>query len=280
MNKFINSRSFRLQSRNTAPAIVIALALLLSSSSSDAYGPPGHQVDEGLSANNQFDVISIRASDPASSGFSIRPDPDNFKMTGASLKFLIQYAFDLHAVQVENAPAWTRSIHFDISAKMDAPTHFPEASGSRDAWQPRQKLLEARLRSLLATRFGLRTHKSERVLSIYELTIGKGGAKLLAGTDNTGYTTSPTTLTCSYSSMDNLASILADILDRIVVNRTGLTGAYRFTLKWSRDDSTLADASTPGIFTALNEQLGLRLKSAKSSVNTLFVDSVDQPSPN
>jgi len=228
-----------------------------------------------------FDVASVKPSDPKHSGFTVRPNPSNFTISGASLKYLIEYAYNLHDFQIESGPEWTNSARFDIVAKMDDPSmaesHEPAAPQD---WEASQNLLRARLQFLLADRFKLRVHKGTKELPIYTLLVVKGGPKLQASKVNTGYSSGPGQLRCSDSTMDALASMLSDMVNRIVLDQTKLTGGYVFTLKWTPDDSLSTNAVLPGLFTALQEQLGLKLASSKGPVETLVIDRVEMPSEN
>ena len=223
-----------------------------------------------------FDVISIKPSDPNSRSFTIKPEPNSFTMTGASLKFLVQYAYDLHGFQIEGAPAWMTSARFDILAKADPPS---TPAQSQD-WEAGQKLLRARLQSLLADRFKLSAHKGKMEMPVYGLVVAKGGPKLEASTTNTGFSTGRGQFVCSDSSMDDLASLLSGDMDRMVLDQTKLTGGYKFTLKWTPDESSNPNPDLPGIFTAIQEQLGLKLIPTKGPVEMLIIDRVEKPSEN
>jgi uncharacterized protein (TIGR03435 family) len=225
-----------------------------------------------------FDVVSIKPSDPKDLSMQWRRRKDSFTMTGASLKFIIRYAYDLQDFQIEGAPAWINSARFDIAAKVDAPSAQPSSpSAEKDA---EQKLLENRLQSVLADRFQLRVHKGAKEMAAYGLVVAKGGPKLNPSTKNTGSSTGRGQLACSAASMDDLASILSTMENRIVLDQTKLTGDYAFTLKWTPDDTTNPNADLPGLFTAIQEQLGLKLIPTKAPVETLIIDHVEMPSQN
>jgi uncharacterized protein (TIGR03435 family) len=226
-----------------------------------------------------FDVISIKPSNPKDLGFTIRPSPNTFAMTGASLKFLVQYAYNIHEFQIEGAPAWMKSARFDITAKMDAPSaEMPRALNLAQGWEAEQKLLEERLRSVLADRFKLRVHRGTKEMPVYGLVIAKSGPKLKASANNTGYTSGPGMFICSDTSMDALASMLSDMVNRTVLDQTKLIGGYAFSLKWAPNDTDNSDL--PGLFTAIQEQLGLKLVPTKGPIEVLLIDHVEMPSEN
>jgi uncharacterized protein (TIGR03435 family) len=232
------------------------------------------QQDTLMNQKPTFDVASVRPSDPDSTGFSGRPKPDDFSMKGATLKFLVQYAYDIHDFQVEGAPKWTESAKFDVQGKMDQP-----AGGTLNR-QAANRLAQLRVQNLLKERFKLRVHPSTKELPVFGLVMTKGGPKLQAATKNEGYSMAAGMYKCSYASMSDLAWMLSGSLNRIVDDETNLSGPFAFTLKWTPDEVTNPDATTPGLFTAIQEQLGLRLLPQKRPVPVVVVDSVDRPSNN
>jgi uncharacterized protein (TIGR03435 family) len=148
------------------------------------------------------------------------------------------------------------------------------------------------LQSLLTERFQLKVNPGERTLPVYVLVVGKSGAKLTAlptpkdsdeaRNRNHGTRTENGHLTATALSMDSFADYLtsqSDSGDRVVLNRTGLAGDFDFNLNWTEDrgGGIAADAAYPGLFTALEEQLGLELKSDKGSVPVVAVMAVSKP---
>jgi bla regulator protein blaR1 len=257
------------------PITLVALAPFVN-----AYQVPAPAEHESVSASTPattFDVVSIRPSDSKNPGMQIRPGKDSFTITGGSLKFIIQNAYDLQDFQIEGAPAWIDSARFDIIAKTDAPSPPTSTPAEKDA---EQKLTEIRLQSLLADRFQMRVHTGTKEMPAYALVVAKGGQKLRPSTKNTGYTSRQGQLVCSGMSMDSLASVLSGMESRIVVDQTKLPGDYAFTLKWAPDDTTNANADLPGLFTAIQEQLGLKLIPAKAPVRILIIDHIEKPSEN
>jgi uncharacterized protein (TIGR03435 family) len=229
-----------------------------------------------------FDIVSVKTSNPDNLGFGMKPDPNNFRMSGASLKFLVQYAYDIHDFQVQGGPNWINSARYDIAAKMDQPTESEVGNPSTVHQGPeaRQKLVELRLQALLADRFGLRIHRESKEMPVYAMVVGKGGSKLMPPKVNTGYTTARGLLKCGDFSMSDLALSLSEFVSRMVIDKTGLTGRYSFTLKWTPEDYQDADQVLPGLFTALQEQLGLRLETQKAQVPIVVIDKIVRPSEN
>jgi uncharacterized protein (TIGR03435 family) len=267
--------------RNSRRAIVITalllpLALMVVTPPASAHEKPTKEQQGSPTQTTTFDVISIKPSDPNNRSIVIKPEPNSFTMTGASLKFLVQYAYDLHGFQIEGAPAWMASARFDILAKADPPS---TPAQSQD-WEAGQKLLRARLQTLLADRFKLSAHKGTMEMPVYGLVVAKGGPRLQAPTNNTGFTTGRGQFVCSDSSMDDLASLLSGVMDRMVLDQTKLTGTYKFTLKWTPDESPESNPDLPGLFTSIQEQLGLKLVPTKGPVEMLIIDHVEKPSEN
>ena len=117
-------------------------------------------------------------------------------------------------------------------------------------------------------------------MPVYGLVVAKGGPKLDASTANTGSITRGGQFVCSHSSMDDLASLLSSAMDRMVIDQTKLTGSYKFTLRWNPDESLNQNPDLPSIFTAIQEQLGLKLVPTKGPVEMLIIDHVESPSQN
>jgi uncharacterized protein (TIGR03435 family) len=257
-------------------ALLLPLALTIVTPPASAHEKPATEQQSSPTQTTTFDVVSIKPSDPKNTGFAVRPDPNNFTMIGASLKFLVQYAYDLHGFQIEGAPAWMTSTRFDIVAKTDT-TSAPAQSQDLEATL---KLVRTRLQSLLADRFQLRAHKGTMEMPVYGLVVAKGGPKLQASTNNTGFSTGRGQFVCSDSSMDDLAALLSGVMDRMVLDQTRLTGDYKFSLKWTPDDSPNPNPDLPGLFTAIQEQLGLKLIPTKGPVEVLIIDHAERPSEN
>ena len=205
---------------------------------------------------------------------------------------LITFAFGVHARQIVGGPEWVQSARYDIEG-------VPEAPG-----RPAREQLEAMVRGLLANRFQLKLAPETRDLAVYALAIAKGGVKLKESPDvdgeHPGYgfkSISPRAeMGVMHMTMSNFASALQRVvMDRPVVNQTMLSGRYSFTLNWTPDDSQFlqwrgAGANTAtareeqdspaGLFTAIQEQLGLKLQPEKAPVDVLVVQHIEQPTAN
>jgi uncharacterized protein (TIGR03435 family) len=142
------------------------------------------------------------------------------------------------------------------------------------------------LQALLADRFGLKVHEETRILPVYALVLAKGGPKFQPSQIN-GTTIMNSNGQISVAGSDHTVALLAEqlgkMLGRVVVDKTGLDGRFELTLKWTPDDFDsrgVGSADGPSLFTAIQEQLGLRLESQKAPVSVLVIDRIQMPSPN
>jgi uncharacterized protein (TIGR03435 family) len=190
--------------------------------------------------------------------------------TNVTLKDVIGQAYKVPQSQI-GGPDWLDSERFDISAKIP--------SGERDQ-VPRM------LQTLLSTRFHMALHRDTKELPVYDLTVAKNGPKLKKIDSESGITSNSNRTRWHLDAkvtMGALAEFLSERVGRPVLDRTGLSGPFEVTLDWAIDDAPAtndADAG-PSLFTALQEQLGLRLDSTKGPVETIVVDRADRaPSDN
>jgi len=234
----------------------------------------------GLSASHaedqvRFDVASVKTNTSGPlAGFSEDITPEGrFTTRNVTLWNLIRLAYHLRDLQISGGPGWIKNEGFDIEARPASPV-------SRD------KVPEM-LRVLLAERFQLSAHTESRNLPAYALVVSNSGSKLQPTIGAGGPKISRLgQLVMPNMSMDQLSQILEFELDRPVIDRTGLTGDFSIRLEWTREkDRTAAgdtrvDQSRPSIFSAVQEQLGLKLESVKAPVDVLVIDSVQLPSAN
>jgi uncharacterized protein (TIGR03435 family) len=247
-----------------------------------------------------FDVISIKPNPAITSGYSIGDRvPGTFKAQYASLLLVIQYAYDVKAAQIEGLPPWAESERFDINAKID------DALATQEKSLPREQtalLSETRIQALLAERFALKLHHETKDMPVLALAVAKGGSKLVEtalapvpgeehplppGSVMTKSGGTQSSITCNQASLKVLLNILAsqaELSGHILLDQTGLTGKYTFTLQWTTQNlsAEAAASDSPGtsLFSALEEQLGLRLESTRAPVDVLVVDHVSELSPN
>jgi uncharacterized protein (TIGR03435 family) len=202
-----------------------------------------------------------------------------------TLKLMIAAAYNLNSREISGGPEWLESDHYDIVAVTPG-----EVRPTRDEQM-------AMLRNLLADRFKLAFHREQKEFSIYELEVAKGGPKLKPSTaapDDPAQLISTVypqriVLPARNATMGDLASLMQRaMLDRPVVDKTGLTGRYDFDLEWAPDETQFggevpaasADAPSAPLFSAIQQQLGLKLEAARGPVEALVVDKAERPSEN
>jgi uncharacterized protein (TIGR03435 family) len=222
-----------------------------------------------------FDVATIKPADPNGS-VAIRRSGYRIATTSTSLLFLITWAYDVHSDLVFGKPAWLDSIRYDIVA--NAPHDDRSAGPAPLAAQPTdfKKLMQA----LLAERFHLVLRRETRELPIYALVTAKGGPKfrLTEAPAVAGQTpfrmTGAGRLAGEQVSAEMLAKALSGQLDRSVQDQTGLQGVFDFQLAWEPE---MAHARVEGasLFTAIQEQLGLKLESRKGPVEVLVIERIE-----
>lgn len=217
----------------------------------------------------EFDVATVRPAAPSTDGRShtrISTDTDTGKLnyTNVNLKDIIGQAYKVQEYQI-SGPDWINTERFDIVAQ------FPPHTDARQ--------LQPMLQSLLTDRFKLATHRETKQLPVYNLVVAKGGPKFKAAESSSGITSDSNRTRWHVKAtvtMRRFAEFLSDEVDRPVIDKTGLTGAYDFTIDWAVDSSVATNDSGPSIFTALQEQLGLKLDSAKGPVEIIVVDHAEK----
>ena len=222
----------------------------------------------------EFDVTSVKPS-RAEGWQGIDTMPGRIRAESITLLRCIREAYGVGPHQVIGGPDWMAADRWEIVARADRPVDDDD-------------VLMLMLRELLADRFRLALHRETRMLPSYVLEVDKRGPRMQraeAGDSDTemhGGRGGPATLEARKTDMNRLAELLDWRMDRPVVNHTGLNGGYNFTLHWApenlRDPENGADDVS--IFTAVGEQLGLRLRTGKAPVEVLVIDHVERPSEN
>ena len=262
---------------------IIALAALPSKTAwAIPDDPPAPPKPMAADANPVFEVATIKPSTPEE-GFSILigrrgAGANSLSTTNTSLSDLIKFAYDLHLRQITGGPAWFETEKYDVTGK-------PDLEGI-----PSLAQLRMMVQKLLADRFHLTFHRDKKELSAYAITVAKTGVKVTKDEDDPNGLplfggSGVRGLHVRNATLAEFASWLqAETLDRPVVDQTGLASArYDFILKWTPDASQglAADPDAPpDLFTAFQEQLGLKLESTKAPVDVLVIDRVDKPSAN
>jgi uncharacterized protein (TIGR03435 family) len=282
----MNSHPALKRDARAAAMFVLATAIPFCCAQSCAgQAAPG---DPAANISPAFDVAVIRPNPGDTTGHShiwSSASDGNFRAQNVTPMELIRYAYGMPETRISSGPGWMRSAKFDLEAKSD-PAVDTLLRGLDSAQEREQK--QHMLQALLADRFALKVHQETRELPIYALVVAKGGvrfqpSKINGTTINNG--NAYITVTGSDHTIALLAEQLSRTLGRVVVDKTGLDGRYNLTLKWSPDDAAdgpvggSADAG-PSIFTAIQEQLGLKLESGRGPVPILVVDQLEKPSEN
>ncbi len=254
-----------------------------------AWRIPGMPVPEKpttADVNPSFEVATIKPTPPGTQGGGSGPSPGGrFTAHNLPLSGLIGGAYGLNRNRMENVPGWLDTDRFDIMAKADM-------EGT-----PNKAQVTAMLRKLLADRLNLRFHLVKKEATIYALTVQSSGSKLTPSTSDPndpappgGMTRQPGHwhVTALNVNMEGFAAGLqGNVLDQPVIDRTGLSGRFDITLDWAPDEFQSAgnppsdnDAAFPDLFSALRNQLGLKLERTKGLVDILVIDHLEKPSEN
>jgi uncharacterized protein (TIGR03435 family) len=240
-------------------------------------------------AKPEFTVATIKPSRPDAprGGYGFRGQ--DVTTTNVTVNWLIKLAYNMHARQISGGPAWLDSEKYDIVGRPDTPG------------QPSRDQMKLMIQKLLADRFQLKFHTEKRELPVYAMVVLKTGSKITVSTGDPhafpgiGFVQGPGVLSLvgRNTGLDGVANGLqSNILDKPVVNQTGLTGRYDFTLRFTPDPTQVANFGAlasanaadldapPDIFTAFQQQLGLKLQSTRAAVDVVVIEKIERPSPN
>jgi uncharacterized protein (TIGR03435 family) len=253
-----------------------------------------------------FEVVSVKQDKSESGMIRVMTKPDGYSATNISLKMLVQAAYGIREDLISGAPGWADSARYDIDAKVAG----PDVDELKKLSNEQRRSM---LKPLLEERFKLKVHTETKQLPIYELVLAKGGSKLKEATPGDTYPNgfkgpdgaahggmvrmSHGQLTGQAVPIATLVNLLSQRLQRTVTDKTELTGKYDLELNWTpaegegggiarpqagseQQDTSPPIDSGPSLFTALQEQLGLRLQSSKGPVETLVIDHVEMPTEN
>jgi bla regulator protein blaR1 len=305
--------------RSAAGLLTVGVAVVFGLIASTSSWAQSQTQDKSANSDAlQYDVASIKRFTPGGppnlNGFHpIVETPDGLVVRTATVKMLILRAYGVDAYQISGGPDWLNSERYDIDAKFDGATADElQKLSSDDRVLARQRMLQ----TILAERFNLTIHRENKELQIYSLIVAKNGPKLKevkledveANKTKAGPPPGRMDMTVGGSGgqmrafaspLANLTQGLTNYLHRPVIDRTGLTGMYDFTLRWTPDENQAqgtSAAQAPGgsasglpssdptggasLFTAIQEQLGLKLESAKSPIELIVIDRVERPSGN
>jgi uncharacterized protein (TIGR03435 family) len=254
--------------------------------------PPRPPVRMPANANPTFEVATIKPSDPGRPGKLFTVRGRDVVTINTTLNDLITMAYNLHARQITGGPAWLDSDKFDLTGR-------PDIEG-----QPSVAQLKIMIQKLLADRFQLKFHLEKKELTVYAITAAKTGVKISKSeADPSGLPglffggAGPgggMNFNVRNATMAEVASTLqSSVLDKPVVDQTGLGEKYDFIVKFTPDTGQMAGfgaagpspAATnpdapPDLFAAFQQQLGLRIETSKAAVDVLVIDKIEKPSAN
>jgi len=287
---------------------IVLVQVGLPAQTSAAASGSAPKADTSSTSLPAFEVVSIKPNKSDSMMSRIMMTPDGISVTGMPLHMLLREALGVSDNQLVGEPGWVSSDRFDIEGKVAA----------EDA--PKLKTLTPQQRwtmflPIFVDRFGLKFHHETKDLTQFVLVIAKGGPKLQEAKEGDTYENgmktpdgrtagagmmrmSPGEVTGQAVPLDQLLRYLSFQFHSTVINKTGLTGRYDIHLKWAPDETSgpmfkSPDGAQPGsdnsappaptgpsIFTALQEQLGLKIESQKQPADVIVIDHIETPSPN
>jgi len=267
------------------------LPLILARTTPDTAWPiPEPAKTMAADANPSLEVATIKPGDPSRPGKGVTLRGTHFITINTNMNDLIAFAYGLHAKQIIGAPDWFGTDAFDVDGVPDTPG------------RPSVKQMQTMMQKLLTDRCALKFHHEQKELAVYAVRLGSGGAKLsktTAGANDLGgfgFRGLGDLIVRDLSLAEFATWMQATVMDRPVVDQTGLTDKYDFTLKWTPDDSQFAQMRSavaalpkpagdnpdapPSLYTAVQEQLGLKIEATKAPDDVIVIDHVEKPSPN
>src|SRR5262245_14404785 len=225
-----------------------------------------------------FDVVSVKLNKGSEAGLRLDLQGGRLVAANIPLKQFIRAAYTLQLYQIEGAPRWTEVERFDITAVTERPVAGPIV-WTPGTYAPMQRMMQ----SVLVDRFKMKAHLDARELPGYALEVraadGAAGKLVRAPvpcTANGGVENGPGVLRWRCAPLAQLAELLSQVTGRFVSDATGLAGAFDIRLQWA-PESPAAPTDAPSVFTAVQEQLGLRLTPHRVRTPVLVIDAIDRP---
>jgi uncharacterized protein (TIGR03435 family) len=274
MLKYVRSTEYKFVLLIGYSCLLFLSCVVAASGQTSGVGSRKAQSPAGIA----FDISTVRVSKSGTTMSSIAPSLNGFSATNVSFGALLENAYGFKQSLIYGLPQWMNGMRFDVNAKVSEPDINALSKLSN-----KERL--AQLQPILEDRFKLHVHTETKEFPTYDLVLAKGGAKLekvsTAGNENTGIISKAGELIGDAVTVEGFAYILGYQVQRPIVDKTGLTGRYNFRLRWTPDGIENKDAmSGPSIFTALQEQLGLKLQPSRGPVKVLIIDHVEAPSSN
>ena len=239
-------------------------------------------------ATSRFDVVVIKPATSGGWGVHMEMHDGTLQITNLPLKSVITSAYGVREDLITGLPSWAQAVRYDITAKMD-----PEDAPLMNTMTRVQR--RALIAALLQDRFKLKIHTETRLRPVYELVLLGNTPRFPEHAERHGAANDAQTpsgidsvragageFTATGVRLPILTSFLEENLETSIIDKTGLRATYDFKLRWSPEmgGTSSGEEDAPSLFTALQDQLGLKLRPAKGQVETLVVDQIDQPSAN
>ena len=229
-------------------------------------------------ADPDWEVSSVKATDPAvARGQHINLDGRRVSMLSTTVQQFLLIGYGLQKSQLVNLPAWAETDRWDVTGVLDT------------AGTPSLKQVQTLMRKILVERFALQLHQEQREMPVFALTVAKGGPKLIENKSNPdGSMDQNNSLSggrrvekLTNTSMSELVLILQFHVTRPIIDQTGLKGRYDLRLEWTVDEAPASEApdAPPGLFTALQDQVGLKLERVKAPADVQVIDALQKPRP-
>jgi uncharacterized protein (TIGR03435 family) len=254
--------------------VLLVLGIAALSSATTSQTPNG--------TKPSFEVATVKAFNRAGAS-ALNKSGRRLVASGLQLRPLIMEAYRVRDFQIVGGPNWMNDVPWDIEALAASELNLNWTVAENPYLAGPLALM---LQSLIEDRFQLRFHRESKELSVYELAVARGGPKLKLSADQTTTRVSETKLGRGFVEVPgqpfrNFVYFLGRQLDRPLIDKTGLQGLYDITLQWTPEPADRNRTSDlPTLFTAVQEQLGLRLESGRGAVEMFVIDSVQRPSEN
>jgi uncharacterized protein (TIGR03435 family) len=255
-------------------------------SEADTWAVPEPLKPMPANADPAYEVATIKPSDPNGGGRYWGQTGSHVVMMNATVSGLLQICYGLHGKQIVNAADWLDRDKFDIDGVPDV-----EGQASREQ-------IQSMFRKLLASRFGLKYHIEKRELAVFAITVAKGGPRMTVSApgqqaDSFAFRGLGDLIVRNETMADFANGMQRSVMDKPVVDHTGLTDRYDFNLKWTPDESQFVPLgekitppanqnpnAPPDLSTALQEELGLKMENTRAMVDTFVIDHVERPGEN
>lgn len=259
--------------------LALAFGVCRPADAQDAPAKPAAPKSMSADAEPSYEVATIKPNNPGDHNSRFHQDGRRLDIENETMNTMLLFAYGIHAKQIVHAPAWFASDRYDVDGVLDVDG------------QPSLKQMQHIVQKMLADRFQLKFHRDTRELSVYAVTVAKGGPKLTKSQSDPNALGDETdqmhgdqiTMAITNLSMAEFALIMQFYTDRPVVDQTGLAGKWDFKWAWTADESRVPPDTTnppPGLFTAIQEQLGLKVEAKKGPADVYVIDHVERPSPN